>query len=482
MAACLFNHHWPDCRITLIESSAIGIIGVGEGSTPQLKSFFNKIGIAESEWMPAANATYKNGIHFEGWSSDPQCKSYFHPFNTTLDVHTLKEFFLATLLRRSGRDVPTHPDLYLLPARVTAQNRGPGRDEDWPFDIAHSYHFDAHEVGQVLKRVATARGVEWIDARIADVEIDGDGAVSALLSDDGQRLTADFFVDASGFGALIIEKALGAKHRGFEENLFNDRAVVMPTPVAPSGPEPATRAIAMEAGWRWSIPLQHRTGNGYVFSSRYLDKEQAEEDLRSALGVGNDVEARHLQMRCGRMEDSWVSNCLAIGLAQGFLEPLEATALHLTINTLEAFITAIERDGMNPDVRTKFNEEIGARFEGIRDYIVCHYRASSRRDNEYWRDNTSHDRLSDPLKEIFTAWYTAKDLVPVLRQQTEYYPAMSWHCLFAGYGNFPPDEKLKPSRADDPLVDTERVQSFLDTCASHYRPHAEMLAALEKGD
>ncbi|MEN3973007.1 tryptophan halogenase family protein [Sphingomicrobium sp. XHP0235] len=482
MAACLLQHHWPDCRVTVIESKAIGIVGVGEGSTPQLKHFFETIGVSEAEWMPAAHATYKHGIAFEGWSADPRYDRYFHPFPSALDVHTVHDFFRATQLRRSGLDVQAHPDAFLLPGWLANAKRGPESDADWPFETSYGYHFDAHEVGQVLKRVATGRGVEWRDTTIGRVEV-ADGAVTALVGEDGERHTADFFLDASGFRAMIIEQALGVGHLAFANNLFNDRAVVMPTNVADGGPGCATRAVAMEAGWRWSIPLTHRTGNGYVYSSHYLEPAAAEAELRAALGAGDDVEARHLEMRCGRVAKSWAGNCLAIGLAQGFLEPLEATALHLVLATVERFIERVDEGGLRSETRAAFNTEIAERYEGIRDYIVAHYRLQTRRDTQYWRDCASHDELSVTLKQLMTAWFTGRDLDGTVRQLkiADYYNAVSWHCLFAGYGNFPADRRLRAAGVNDPTIDMDRIERFLDACETHYRSHDEMLAELEKG-
>lgn len=484
MAACLLHRAWGDkgTRIRLIESAQIGIVGVGEGSTPQMKAFFDRIGVSEAEWMPRCNATYKLGIGFEGWSERAGFERYFHPFPTALDGHSAPQFFRATRQRRHAFDVEAHPDAFLLPGLMAERKLAPLNPPNFPFEVTYGYHFDAHLVGQFLKDVATKRGVEWIDSLIAEVELDGEGQVSALVGDDGARHEADFFIDASGFRAMIIEQSLGTKHLSFADNLFNDSAVVMPTPVAEGGPECATRAIAMKAGWRWSIPLTHRTGNGYVFSSRYVDPADAEQELRGALGLGEEVEARHLKMRCGRVEESWKANCLAIGLSQGFLEPLEATALHIVLATVEGFIDAVDRGGAGEETRSAFNRDIGARYEGIRDYIVAHYRTQLRRDTDYWRDNAAHDNLSPSLKGIITSWFTRADLAAEVQRQdiARYYNAVSWHCLLAGYGNFPPDGQLK-APSDIQVADISRIANFLDACASNFPGHAEALDRLTEG-
>ncbi|MEA3080256.1 MAG: hypothetical protein QOF05_1664, partial [Sphingomonadales bacterium] len=352
MTANLLHRRWSEhgTKVSLIESSAIGIIGVGEGSTPQLKAFFDDLGIAEAEWMPRCNATYKAGIEFSGWSDKPGYERYFHPFPTDLDGFTQAKFFYATHVRRAGRDVPAHPDPFFLPTRIARDSLAPLAPASFPFSVSYGYHFDAHLIGAFLRDVGTSRGIEHVDVRIASVELDDQGDVKALVAEDGRRFEADFFVDASGFRATIIEGALKEPHRSFGENLFNDRAVVTPTPWPAGGIQACTRSIAKSAGWIWNIPLTNRVGNGYVYSSRYIDPDDAANELRAHLDLNADAEVRHLEMRCGRIERSWVRNCLAVGLAQGFLEPLEATALHIVLGTVNAFLQAwdtSERDPFN---------------------------------------------------------------------------------------------------------------------------------------
>jgi tryptophan 6-halogenase len=477
MAANLLQQRWGGrgTRITVVESRDIGIIGVGEGSTPQLKAFFDEIGVAEAEWMPRCNATYKAGIEFVGWSDRPGHQRYFHPFACALDPFTEPTFFAATRLRRRGADVPAHPDSFYLPTRIAREGRAPLAPPNFPFAMGYGYHFDAHLVGATLRDIAVARGVRHETATIAEVQLDEQGDIASLLADDGRRFAADFYLDASGFRAALIEDALGEPHRSFADNLFNDSAVVAPTPLEPSGPLAQTRATAASAGWIWHIPLTGRVGNGYVYSSRYLDPAAAAAELRSHCGLPGDAEVRHLRMRCGRVERSWVRNCLAIGLAQGFLEPLEATALHIVLATVQGFTDAYERAD-----RDGFNAAIARRYEGIRDYIVCHYRTALRRDTEYWRDATSHDRLSDSLKGVMTAWFTGADLeAEVLNQGIQhYYAPMSWHVMLAGYGNFPAPEKLRP--LPDKSVDLDEVERFIGGCAQNFPSHRSALAALQQ--
>ena len=472
MTEHLLHSRWAEhgTIISLIDSSAIGIIGVGEGSTPQLKAFFDEIGVAEREWMPRCNATYKAGIEFSGWSDRPGFERYFHPFPTDVDGFTQGKFFRATRARRARQDVPAHPDPFFVPTRIAREGRAPLAPANFPFFVSYGYHFDAHLIGAFLAELGSKRGMQHVDARIASIELAEDGDVKALLAEDGRRFEADFFVDASGFRAAIIEGALNEPHRPFAANLFNDRAVVAPTQHG-SGPINAcTRSVARSAGWIWHIPLTNRMGNGYVYSSRYIDPDDAAAELLAELGLPADTEVRHLKMKCGRVERTWVKNCLAVGLAQGFLEPLEATALHIVLATVNAFL-----DAWDLDKRDAFNDLIARRYEGIRDYLVCHYRTARRSDTDYWRDVTSMDALSDSVKGVITAWFTAADLEgEVVRQQIEaYYPPQSWHCMLAGYGNFPDDRLLKsPERG---LIDMAEVERFVSGCAMNFPTHAEAL-------
>ncbi len=478
MTACFFAHHWQGrpVAISVVESPDIGIIGVGEGSTPQLKAFFDLLGIAERDWMPACDATYKLGISFTGWSAGGADAGYFHPFPAPLDLHTQPQFVRNAALRRARVDVPAHPDLFYLAPRLTAARTGPHPGEGFPFEPSYGYHFDAHKVGAYLRDHAASLGVAHLPRKVTKVDVDAEGQVRALRFDEGGSIEGDFFVDCSGFRALIAEGALGAKFLPFADNLFNDRAVVMPTPHARDAPLPiATESIAMAAGWRWTIPLTSRIGNGYVYASRYLESDAAEAELRAALGLtDSDAPARHLTMKVGRLEGSWTGNCLAMGLAQGFIEPLEATALHIVIATAQEFVAAFDAGGFAPEHRDVFNRRIAARYEGIRDYIFAHYRMSQRAGTgDYWRDAATMDTLSDDLKAMITAWFTGDDIDRTIADLGigGYYGSISWHCLFAGYGAFPAVDKLRAAAPGDGAADMARIDDFLRRAALNFADH-----------
>ena len=477
MTACLMARAWPRAAVTLVEAPDIPIVGVGEGSTPQLRAFFRLLGLDEAEWMPRCHATYKAGIGFEGWSEAPGSERYFHPFASTLDVHTEPRFHYNALARRRGADVDVHPDRFFLNARLAAERRAPLPAETFPFDASYGYHFDAHLVGEVLRDHAVARGVTHRRAKVEHVAVSETGEVEHLALGDGEHLTADLFVDCSGFRSVIAQQALGVRFVPFAENLFNDAAVVLPTPPAPDDTDAQTLSTALSNGWAWRIPLRNRHGNGYVYSSRYCSADEAETELRTHLGLLDDpTPARHLKMKVGRVETSWTGNCLAVGLSQGFVEPLEATALHVVQATVEGFMRAFEDGGFTPAHRDAFNGDITRRIEGIRDYLVAHYRLNRRTDTDYWRDNAGHDRLSDSLKALMTCWFTGGDLVEEIERQgiADIYSPASWTCLFAGYGLFPDAARLRPA-AD--AVDLPQLDDFLHRSAQNFPDHRAALTA-----
>lgn len=477
ITACLLHKEWGQRggKVTVVESPDIGIIGVGEGSTPQLKALFDHLDIAEADWMPACDATYKLGIRFAGWSERAGFESYFHPFPGPTDLHSEPGFVLNTTLARRGFDVPAHPDPWFLACRLADAGKGPHAAPTFPFAPSYGYHFDAYKLGAYLRDFACARGVSHLPLKVVEVERKADGDIAALLCEGGERIAGDMFVDCSGFRAVLIRQALGVPFRSFGENLFNDRAVVMPTPHA-SVPRPQTDSIAMRAGWRWSIPLTTRVGNGYVYSSKYISDDEAEAELRTAIGMEeSDQPARFLQMNVGRVEHSWSRNCLAAGLSQGFIEPLEATALHIVIATALEFVRAFEAGGFSARHREDFNRKAAVRYEGIRDYIVAHYRLNQRRDTAYWRENAANQALSDGLKAMLTAWFTQADMAAANQAAYDepHYAAMSWNCIFAGYGTFPPADRLQPLPPNALSADIAATSAMLDACTGNfadYRP------------
>ena len=416
MTASLLHKKWQHLgiKITVVESPDIGIIGVGEGSTPLLKVFFDSLDISESEWMPVCNATYKNGISFLNWSTVEGYEGYFHPFPTSLDFATFGFLYKYAALRRQGLDVLAHPNRFSLLANITDKRLAPLPAENFPFHFQYGYHFDSVLIGKFLRERAKAKGVEHIEATVESVEQHDNGDIKSLKLNTGQDLAADFFVDCSGFASILMQKTLKVPFLPFAENLFNDSAIAVPTEIDSDLPS-ETISTALSNGWVWKIPLTNRFGNGYVYSSKYTTPDEAETELRTHLGIlDSDVEARHLKMKVGRTEETWRNNCVAIGLSQGFIEPLEATALQFVYSTIDEFSTAFEEGEFTNQYREDFNARMNKNFEGIRDYIVLHYKTNSRSDTQYWIDNRENTNLSDNLREMLNVWYGIEDMEAAL--------------------------------------------------------------------
>ena len=466
--------------ITLLESPAVGIIGVGEGSTPWLRGFFDSLGIEEAEWMPACHATYKCGITFEGWSTRPGFTRYFHPFASMLDNLTMSQFVHNVEARIQGADLHAHPDRFFIATRLAREHRAPKAPEGFPFDIWHGYHFDAVLLGQYLHRKALERGVRHQSCHVTHANLAPDGSIASVSTREGETLEAELFVDCSGFSGLLIEKALHTQWVSFAENLFNDAAVALPTAMDHSIPC-ETVSTALRHGWAWKIPLTSRFGNGYVYSSGFCTPDEAETELRRHLGLlGSQVEARHLKMRVGRVTRHWNKNCLAVGLSQGFIEPLEATALLLIQQTAAAFAGFLDEGDLSEAAHTRFNALINAHFEGIRDYIVTHYKTNTRTDTEYWRANAANLNLSDDLKKLYSLWMNGKSIVPALRQQLigRSYPVFSWYALMAGMGVFPDGTGLRAPRASEARYSMEEIDDLIRRSAANYPDHKSTLTQI----
>lgn len=477
MAANLIASRWVDVEISVLESPDIAIIGVGEGSTPQLKLFFDAINVTEAEWMPRCNATYKNGISFVNWSFIPGFERYFHPFPAQTDGFTTPVFFNNIKERIQGNDANVHPDSYFLASYLARENLGPLPAETFPFDVAYGYHFDATLVGQFLAEKAMAKNVKRILGTLTEVLLNSKGEIASVRLDDSSLLGADIFIDCSGFKSLLLQGALKVNFKSFRENLFNNSAVVMPSPISDIIP-PETRSTALTNGWAWKIPLTNRYGNGYVYSADYISADQAETELRSHLGLlDSDVQSRHLNMRIGRVEKHWEKNCIAIGLSQGFIEPLEATALYLVFETVFRFMKYYENGLYTNKYIDDFNRDINAKFDGVRDYIVCHYKVNQRKDTDYWRDNAANLALSETLTKILNLWKRGDNFINDMHAHglEGSYQAESWACLLAGYGIFPALRGGSDDTQFKSRHDLTKLNDFIRRCGLNFKKHNELI-------
>jgi hypothetical protein len=479
MTAALLAHGWTKhgFNVTLLESDTIGIIGVGEGSTPKMRRFFDRIGISEAEWMPQCNATYKCGIRFPGWSTVPGYTTYYHPFFSQSDDGPIRAFYQNASLRSRNVDVHAHPDAFFVSNFLSSHRRAPLPDPRSGYTCDYAYHFDASLIGDLLKRFSVAHGVRHLVGTVNEVRVKDNGDIAGVNTPEHGAIDADFFVDCTGFANLLIGKTLGVQFNSYKDILFNDSAVAMPTPLDADGTIPSeTLSKALKYGWVWKIPLTNRYGNGYVYSSDYIDKDAAERELRESIGMlDSPVEARHLKMRVGRVEKSWVRNCLAVGLSQGFIEPLEATALMIVQDTVETFMTRYEQGGFSERYRADFNEKVNLIFDGVKNYVFTHYKLNSRSDTDYWINARENTKPSADLERIYYTWDHGGDLLAELRSQAarQVYSPTSWYCILAGMGRFH-DKPKKPSK-DVQVYQADQMRKFCEGMLGHFPDHGQAL-------
>jgi tryptophan halogenase len=400
MAAAALTKLLPTrCDVTLVESEAIGIVGVGEATLPHIRGFNDRLGIDEAEFMAGTRATFKLGIEFQGWGREGD--SYIHPFGTFGSGHGDVPFHQYWCrLRDEGAEVAPLGE-YSMAVTMAQMNRFARPDPD-PAKIEstfnYAYQFDATLFAPFLRTIAERFGASRIEGRIVDVELDGEsGDITALRLEDGQRIEGDLFLDCSGFVSLVIGKALGEPFEDWSHWLPCDRAVAMPCRTE-TALTPYTSAIAMPAGWRWRIPLQHRTGNGYVYSSSFTSDDEARTALMGAVEGEAIAEPRVLKFKAGRRSRSWVRNCVSVGLASGFLEPLESTSIYLIQAAISALVELFPEREISPLDRDEFNRLIDMEYDRIRDFLILHYHATERSESPFW-DYVRTMPVPDTLKE-----------------------------------------------------------------------------------
>lgn len=440
-AALANNPVFAAIELCLVESDNLGTIGVGEGSTPHLKRFMDNLGISEADWMDKCHASYKTGIDFINWNGDGQ--QYFHPFYFQLDVKPAEVFFVNANARRRGHGSAVKPDDFFSSGVLAKRNLSPCPRKTLPSANEYGYHFDATELANYLKNYACQRGVRQIMGDVVEVSSTQNQYVEALTLASGERLSADFFIDASGFSAKLIHQSLEVPFQSFADELLNDSAVTVPISLEVNqtvATQPQvkyhTRATALSAGWLWQIPLTHRTGNGYVYSSKHISANAAAKELLHSVHLPESTPVRFIKMRVGVSEKAWHNNVLAIGLAQSFIEPLEATSIMMTQFTLERFMALFERYQLNKQAavlsRQTLNQAVMQLVLGVKDYIQAHY-VTSQRSEPYWIA-ARKVVLSKRLVQLLRAWYRGEDFDLLLYQydQELAYFRPSWYALLAG--------------------------------------------------
>lgn len=437
MAAAALVRHLPHAAtVTLIESAEIGIVGVGEATLPHIRHFVEALGIDEAAFMRATSATFKLGIEFQDFGSIGS--RYLHPFGDfgrKLGGVGLHHYWRRLEAEGTGRggDIFATSIANVMAAHCRFQPPVQGGDQ-FLSSYNYAYQFDATRFAPFMRDYAVARGAVRHEGRVVGVERDGEsGDVTALLLEDGRRIEGDLFVDCSGFAALLIGKTLGSPWEDWSQWLPCDRAVAMPC-ASPDGPiEPYTRAIAMPAGWRWRIPLQHRVGNGYVYSSAHVADDAAADALVSAIEGERLADPRTLRFRAGRRTRSWEGNVVSIGLASGFLEPLESTSIYLAQGAIQQLIALFPTGPIRDADRAEFNRMVDIEYDRIRDFLILHYNATTRSDSAFWNDMRTM-AVPDSLADKIELWRRAGR---VAHYTHGLFLEPSWVAVYLGQGIVP---------------------------------------------
>ena len=422
-----------DVNITLVESEAIGTVGVGEATIPPFVGFNELLQIDERELLAAIQGTFKLGIQFENWGN--RGESYIHPFGAYgysmdgLSFHQVWKRF-----REAGDNRP----LQVFNAETMAAYFGKFmRSDDYKErgdlpPINYAYHLDAGKYAAFLRKYAEARGVVRQEGKVNDVAVDGEsGFVTSITLESGKQISSDLFIDCSGFRGLLIEQTLKTGYEEWTRWLPCDRAVALPCGRDDgSPPPPFTRAIAHTAGWQWQVPLQHRNGNGHVYCSQFMDADEATDILIQNMAGKPTADPNHLRFVTGRRKKFWNKNVVALGLASGFMEPLESTSIHLINTGVNKLISTLSLDGINEAQENTFNRLTRKEYERIRDFLILHYKVTRRDDSEFWnycRTMDVPDTLTEKI-EIFKA------NGQVFREEDELFTTTSWAAVMLGQG------------------------------------------------
>ena len=446
--------------VHLIESSDIGIIGVGEATVPTLRNTLSALGIPESALFESVDASLKNGIRFAGWRTggDAARDVYDHPFDAPMPFEGFPTTQHWLNLMQRGATTSAMADVSVVQTALFAQNQSPKlmHSPEYQAPVSYAYHLDAVRLAALLQQTAVSRGVRHTIGTVAKVQLNADG-IERLELTDGQRIEGDLFVDCSGFAAVLIGRALRVPWVSFAEHLPCDRAVAYPVAhAAPNAPlRSYTVSTAQAAGWTWEIDLQSRRGTGYVYAAEHCSDDTALATLQQ-LNAGRTAlaEPRVLKMRVGHHERMWEKNCLALGLAGGFIEPLESTAIYLIEYALQAFVDHLPAPGSGARSRKQFNGLMSDIYAELRDFVLLHYVLSQRRDTSFWRAVTNLDNVPGSLRDALALWDEKVPSPSDMQRRISLFGAHNWffilaglHCLpscGSGQGRFiPPESSIR---------------------------------------
>ena len=466
MAAALLARFFEDvAQVTLVESEAIGTVGVGEATIPQIHAFNMALGINEQEFLRETNATFKLGIEFDGWLRPGH--SYMHAFGTVGRGSGLIPFRHLWLRGRElgFADEFGRYSFNEVVARMGRMERPSGRPGPFP-DIAYAYHFDASLYAGFLRRYAEARGVRRVEGMIEGVERDGASGDIAHLRLDGERtVSGTFFIDCTGFRSLLLGGALGVGFQDWSRFLPCNSALAVPCARSEAF-RPYTQSLARQAGWQWRIPLQHRTGNGHVYCSGFISDDEAADILLSNLDGEAQGDPRPIRFTAGRRDQAWSHNCVALGLAAGFMEPLESTSIHLIQSSLARLIKLLPNGTAGGATRRTFNRMTAMEWEQIRDFLVLHYRANHRVGEPFW-DHCRELPMSDSLAAKIELYEESGGIV---REDGELFTDEAWSQVMTGQG-LSAGSYSPLARSDD----GEELAKYLAALAEGYRRKAATL-------
>jgi len=456
--------------ITLIESEEIGTVGVGEATLPHIRFFNQRIGLDEPELMRATQATMKLGIQFVDWARKGD--AYIHPFGDYGQPAGGVDFLqIWARLHAAGRTSRICD--YSLPVAMAEAGRFGFPVED-PASVmstfSYAYQFDAGLYARYLRRVSEGRGVVRVEGKVTSVRQNPEtGHVEALSLGEGREVEGDLYIDCSGFRAMLIDEAMGSGFEDWSRWLPCDRAIAIPTENA-GPPVPYTRATARTSGWQWRIPLQHRVGNGHVYSSAFLDDQSAEDELLRHLDAPAMRQPNRLKFRAGQRRQQWVGNVVAIGLASGFLEPLESTSIHLIQQGITTLMELFPDGPLDARDIAEFNRVMSLEYDRVRDFLVLHYHATEREDSEFWNHVRTMD-VPGSLDEKITMF---RERGIVMKYRDGLFLLPSWIAVFVGQRVIP--------RHWDPRADALPMEQTAESLARMKRHIAEVVEALDTHD
>ena len=453
MSATYLRRAYAGARITVIEAPSIPRIGVGEATIPNLDSaFWQFLGIPESEWMPAVRATCKMGIKFANWSTseaaDPN-DHYWHLFGVMPAYAGLPLPHYWNQQRINNGETERFDEACYREMQMASHHRSPV-DLDGQKWSNYAWHFDSNLMAEFLKKRALEWGVRLVPERVVDATTNRDGSIAAVITDRGDRIGGDFFIDCTGFRSLLLGEALGEPFLDASDQLLCNAAVATQLPhTDDEAPVDAyTTATALDNGWSWHIPLLGRVGTGYVYSNRHCTEDEAIAEFSAHLGIDPDEHTwNRIQFPVGRRARAWVSNCLAVGLAGNFLEPLESTALYLTYGALHQLVQHMPDGNLAHADRDGFNESLAYSYDDCKDFVQMHYVCSPRSDTQFWQDNHQLN-VSATLQDKLDRYRDGQVINPTTTSADAYYNNFdyefrnfwtegSYYAVLTGMGVFP---------------------------------------------